>query len=115
MNKQKNSLQMYNMALLPGNYSEVIQTTGVYMSKILGANPNFGGQNVVKTNKCMGVSQFFGERTPGLPPKSTPMIQTSELENRRVFRRLGPMKLNMNRLNDESLEGKIKRKNEQTE
>jgi len=33
------------------------------VKNIGGANPDFGGQSVVKTDKCMGVSQILG----GLP------------------------------------------------
>lgn len=33
------------------------------------ASTNFGGQNVEKTDKCIGDSQILGE-APGLPPKS---------------------------------------------
>ena len=29
---------------------------------------------MVKSDKCMGVSQLLGGHVPGLPPKSTPMI-----------------------------------------
>ena len=28
---------------------------------------------MVKSDKCMGVSQLLGEHVPGLPTKSTPM------------------------------------------
>ena len=33
---------------------------------------------MVKSDKCMGVSQLLGStvHVPGLPPKSTPMVQT---------------------------------------
>jgi len=36
------------------------------------ANQNIGGQNVVKSDKCMGFLNYWGH-VPGLPPKSTPM------------------------------------------
>src|SRR6218665_4015117 len=38
-----------------------------------GSKPKFRGRNVVKTDKCMGVSQLLGARAQGAPPKSTPM------------------------------------------
>src|SRR6218665_969426 len=43
--------------------------------KNIGGNPNLGGeQNVVKTDKCMGVPRFWGRGArPGCPPKSTHM------------------------------------------
>src|SRR6218665_2941277 len=34
------------------------------------ANQNIGGQKVVKSDKCMGVSQLLGGTCPGCPPKS---------------------------------------------
>ena len=38
---------------------------------------NIGGQRVVKSDKCMGVSQLLGGHVPGLPPpKSMPMCNT---------------------------------------
>jgi len=48
----------------------VLLTTGVDLSKIL------GGQKVVKSDKCMGVSQLLGARARAAPPKSTPMLLT---------------------------------------
>jgi len=33
------------------------------------ANQNIGGQKVVKSDKCMGVSQLLGGMCPGCPPK----------------------------------------------
>ena len=33
--------------------------------------------SLVKSDKCMGVSQLFGSTCPGSPPKSTPMRLTS--------------------------------------
>ena len=51
-------------------------TTGVDLSKILGRQTKIlGGQKVVKSDKCMDVSQLLGH-VPGLPPKSTPMFKT---------------------------------------
>jgi len=48
--------------------------TGVDLSKILGGQIKiFGGQKVVKSDKCMGVSQLLGARAPAAPKKSTPM------------------------------------------
>jgi len=39
------------------------------------ASQTIGGQKVVKSNKCMGVSQLLRGHVPGLPPqKSTPML-----------------------------------------
>jgi len=38
------------------------------------ANQNIGGQKVVKSDKCMGISQLLGVHVPELPPpKSMPM------------------------------------------
>ena len=43
------------------------------MKNIGGTNQNIGGKDkMVKTGKCMGVSQLLGDM-PGLSPKSTPM------------------------------------------
>jgi len=39
---------------------------GVDLSQILRAIPNLG-ENVVKTDKCMGVSQLLGGARPGCP------------------------------------------------
>ena len=33
------------------------------------ANQNIGGQKVVKSDKCMGISQLLGGTCPGSPPK----------------------------------------------
>src|SRR6218665_4139298 len=50
--------------------------TGVDLSKKLGGQTQIlGEQNVVRTDKDMGVFRFFGGRAPGLPPKSTPMCR----------------------------------------
>ena len=55
-------------------YSLIIYT-GVDSSKILGGQTKIlRGQKVVKSDKCMGVSQSFGARARAAPPKSTPMI-----------------------------------------
>ena len=49
--------------------------TGIDMSKILGEQTKiFWGQKMVKSGKCMGISQLLGGHMPGLPPKSTPMM-----------------------------------------
>ena len=46
------------------------QVTGVDLSKILGGQTKIlGGQKVVKSDKCMGVSQLLGGMCPGCPPK----------------------------------------------
>ena len=57
--------------------SPLAEITGVDLSKILeGQTQILGERNVVKTDKCMGVSRFFlGGRAPGLPPKSTTMAE----------------------------------------
>jgi len=40
------------------------------LSKTFGGKPKYwGGQKVVKSDKCMGVSQLFGGHVPGLLPK----------------------------------------------
>ena len=36
--------------------------------------PKYWGQKVVKSDKCMYVSQLLGGTCPGCPPKSMPMI-----------------------------------------
>ena len=46
--------------------------TGVDLSKILGRQTKILGEKVVKSDKCMDVSQLLGP-VPGHPPKSTPM------------------------------------------
>jgi len=33
------------------------------------ANQNIGGQKVVKSDKCMGISQLLGGACPGCPTK----------------------------------------------
>jgi len=48
--------------------------TGVDLSKIFGGQSKIlGRQKVVKSDKCMGVSQLLGGTCPGCPKKSTPM------------------------------------------
>jgi len=49
-----------------------IASTGVDLSTILGGQTEIlgGGQKVVKSDKCMGVSQLLGGHVPGLPPLS---------------------------------------------
>ena len=47
--------------------------TGVDLSKIVGGHWNTGGQKVVKSDKCIGVSQLLGARARAAPHKSTPM------------------------------------------
>jgi len=37
--------------------------------------PKYWGQKVVKSDKCMGILNYW-EHVPGLPPKSTPMAIT---------------------------------------
>jgi len=39
-----------------------------FVKNIGWANPNIDGQNVVKTDKCIGVSRLLGARA-GAPPK----------------------------------------------
>ena len=49
--------------------------TCVDLSKILdGQNKILGGQKVVKSDKCMGVSQLLGARARAALLKSTPML-----------------------------------------
>ena len=43
------------------------------------ANQNIGEQKVVKSRKCMGVSQLLGARARAAPLKSTPMIASHSL------------------------------------
>src|SRR6218665_4225024 len=45
----------------PCHWSRIVRNIG-------GENPNFGG-NVVKTDKCMGVSKILGVRARAVPPK----------------------------------------------
>src|SRR6218665_936717 len=55
-------------------------STGIALSNILGGggNQNIVGQNVVRTDESMGVSQLLGGTCPGCPPKSTSMIGRSD-------------------------------------
>ena len=53
------------------------RSTGVDLSKILGGQTKILGGKVVKSDKCMDVSQLFMRHVPGLPPKSTPMSRSS--------------------------------------
>src|SRR6218665_3468309 len=46
--------------------------TGVDLSKILGGQTKILGEKVVKSDKCMGVSQLLGARSRAAP-QSTPM------------------------------------------
>ena len=48
------------------------------------ANQNIGGQKVVKSDKCMGILNYWKGHMPGLPPKSTPMVSI-EYINRAKF------------------------------
>jgi len=57
----------------PYHWRRLVKNTG-------GANPNIGGQNVVKTDKCMGDSHILGAR-PGCLPKSTPMVRVQEVQH----------------------------------
>ena len=64
--------------------------TGVDLSKILGGQTNIlGGQKVVKSDKCMGVSQLLGGRARAAPPKSTPMQVEAQREWLYLERREG--------------------------
>src|SRR6218665_540426 len=47
--------------------------TGVDLSKILGGQTKILGENMVKSNKCMDVSQLLEGTCPDCPLKSTPM------------------------------------------
>ena len=51
-----------------------VEGTGVDLSKILGGQRNWG-QKVVKSDKCMSISQLLGGTWPGCPQKSTPMVE----------------------------------------
>src|SRR6218665_2904269 len=53
--------------------------TGVDLSKIFGVQSKILGGKVVKSDKCMGVSQLLGAGARAAPSKSTPMrgIQAS--------------------------------------
>ena len=46
----------------------LLSVTGVDLSKILGGKPKYwGGQKVVKSDKCMGVSQLLGAHARAAP------------------------------------------------
>ena len=44
-------------------------STGADLSKILGGQTKLLGGKVVKSDTCLGVSQFIGGHVPGLPLK----------------------------------------------
>jgi len=47
---------------------DCVPVIGVDLSKILGGQTKiYGGQKVVKSDKCMGVSQLLGARTRTAP------------------------------------------------
>jgi len=46
-----------------------IPATGVELSEILEGKTQILGGNVVKTDKCMGVSKILGVRARAVPPK----------------------------------------------
>jgi len=55
-----------------------VRITDIDLSKILEGKTQILVENVVKTDKCMGVSQILGPRgARAAPPKSTPMVWTS--------------------------------------
>jgi len=64
-------------AFLPTNFAQIIMkhskhpmtsSTGIDLSKILdGQTKILGGQKVVKSDKCIGVSQLLGGTCPGCP------------------------------------------------
>ena len=46
----------------------MIQDTGIDLSKILGGQTKIlGGQNMVKSDKCMGISTFLGAHARAAP------------------------------------------------
>jgi len=51
-------------------------TACVDLSKILGGQTQILGGNVVKIDKCMGVSRLLGARARSAPLKSTPTSMT---------------------------------------
>jgi len=52
-----------------------IHCTGIDLAKILIGKTKILGEKVIKSDECMGVSQYLlGARAHGCPPKSTPMI-----------------------------------------
>ena len=48
----------------------VDKCTSVDFSKILGGKTKILREKVVKSDKCMDVSQLLGEHVPGLPPQT---------------------------------------------
>jgi len=54
------------------------EITGVDLTKILGEETKTLGEKVVKSDKCMGVSQLLWGTCPGSPPKSTPMNESNQ-------------------------------------
>lgn len=72
----RNKLQEVMKRYRSNNIDEktrIINTHWRRVGKHIGeASTNFWGQNVEKTDKCIGDSQILGE-APGLPPKSTSM------------------------------------------
>jgi len=46
---------------------------GRLVKKLGGKTKILGGQKVVKSEKCMGISLLLGGTCPGCPPKSMPM------------------------------------------
>src|SRR6218665_3236731 len=60
-----------------GHWRRLVNNIGCTgQTKILG-----GGQEMVKSDKCMGVSQLLGGTCPGWSPKSTPMMIMSKRMN----------------------------------
>jgi len=60
------------------NIFNICEFTGVVLSKILGRQTKVLGGKVVKSDKCMRVSQLLsGARARAAPPKSTPMSELS--------------------------------------
>jgi len=53
-----------------GNILKIgVTCTGIDLSKILGGQTKILGEKVIKSDKCIGISQLLGEHVPGLPPK----------------------------------------------
>ena len=52
--------------------------TGIDFSKIFGGQNKILGRKMVKSDKCMGVSQLLGARA-GLPPKVYAYVCNTEL------------------------------------
>src|SRR6218665_879146 len=59
-----------------------LEAIGVDLSKHLVANQNIGGKKVVKSDKCMGVSQLLLERARAVPQKSTPVLEANRRDCR---------------------------------